>query len=192
VAGVAIWLSSRSHDETPALSDTVASSAQTPAPSAPAQAPAETPAQAPVQTATETPPAATQPRIVTKGFFDSPPARSETQDSGDHKELDALIRSLSGRSSISDDDLKRLAQAELDACPAIGAASCSSQASNKVQAFVDAFCARQAGPAPPASDEAATLKHDLAALNCAQSKMTIVLDVMRERSNKAIQRIKPG
>lgn len=183
VAGVAIWLSSRGHEEAGAPTDTTASRA-------PETTPAQTAAQTSTQPATETAPAAAQPRVVTKGFFDSPTPR--TGQAEDLTELDALIRSLSGRGSLSDDDLKRLAQAELDACPALGPASCSSQASNKVQSFVDAFCARQAGPAPAASDEAATIKHDMAKLSCAQSKMTIVLDAMDQRSKDAIKHIKPG
>jgi hypothetical protein len=183
VAGVAIWMSSRGHEEAAAPSDTAASRA-------PETTPAQTAAQTSTQRPAETAPAAVQPRVVTKGFFDSPTPR--TGQSEDLTQLDALIRSLSGGGSLSDDDLKRLAEAELDACAALGAASCSSQASNKVQSFVDAFCARQAGPAPAASDEAATLKHEMGKLSCTQTKMRIVLDAMDQRSKDAIKHIKPG
>lgn len=102
-----------------------------------------------------------------------------------------LTQSLSARSSLTDDELQRLARLQSAACQGTFSTSCSSKASDAVQALLGTVCTRQVGAAPAASDEAATIKYDIAKLSCSQRAMKVVLDVMDEQSRNAIRHIKP-
>jgi hypothetical protein len=128
------------------------------------------------------------------GLKSAPQGGPTTRTGGDDaglKELLALTRSWSSRSSLSDEELKRLARLQVDACPTF-AQPCSSQASEAVRSLSETVCNRQAGPVPPASDEKASIKYELAKSSCLQKSMGVVLDMMDEMAKGAIRNIKPG
>jgi hypothetical protein len=110
----------------------------------------------------------------------------------DMKELLSLTRSLSGRSSLTEDDLERVARAQVAACADGLSVECNSQAREAVSSLFETVCTRQVGAAPTNGDEVAKLKYDSAKSSCMSKALTVVLKVMDEQAKSATRHIKPG
>jgi hypothetical protein len=109
------------------------------------------------------------------------------------KVLLGLTRQFERSATPTQADMEQLAEAQAVACRGQFASStCMAKASSYVESAIETVCARQAGPAPPASDEFATLKHRNNVGACQQKYLTVLLNRMDREAKDAIRNIKPG
>jgi len=105
----------------------------------------------------------------------------------------ALTRQLGARDALSTPDLAQLADAQGAACPNQPRPSpCASSATSAVQSTLDAVCRRQAGAAPPRSDEGPALLYESKVVSCRQAYLSLLLSHLDLQAKEAIRKIKEG
>ena len=107
--------------------------------------------------------------------------------------LRTVVRDYSGRNTLGDADLARLADAQADAaCEQAEASTCSAAASDIVTSLVRTVCARQIEPGPPFANDTARLLYDSKVTGCLQRYSSILLSRLHEKATEAIRKIKSG
>ena len=108
------------------------------------------------------------------------------------KTLLGVTRQFEGSATLTQAELEQLAEAQSLACRGQTASGCEAKASSYVHSTIETVCARQVGPAPPASDELNTLRRTTALSRCQQNYMNVLLDRMDREAKDALRFIKPG
>jgi hypothetical protein len=101
--------------------------------------------------------------------------------------LRQIVRELTGRSGLSEAELRKVADAQMAACEGLGDARCKNDASEQVTLLLSMVCRRQSGRAPSAADAMATLKYDTAVGACEQTYSSTVLDHFNSKALDAIR-----
>jgi hypothetical protein len=104
--------------------------------------------------------------------------------------LRQLTRGLTARTTLSDAELRQLADAQMAACEGVADAQCKENASEQVTLLLNMVCRRQLGRPPSGGDAMATAKYDTAVSGCEQTYSSTLLDQFNSKALDAIRSIR--
>jgi hypothetical protein len=106
--------------------------------------------------------------------------------------LTRIVRDLSGRSQLSEAELRMVADAQLNACEGLAdRVRCTSNASEQVSGLLNQVCRRQVGNPPSAPpDSFAMVKYDIAVGSCVQPYSSTLLEHFDSKARDAIRNIR--